>query len=174
MSQHEDLRGLKDLFERQARVMAKRPELARSSGHAKIRLQGGLACAVDDTGASRPLELTAAEGAEGSHPSPADLLRASLAASLALGYRQWGARLDVPIAGIEVELHTDDDARGQLVQDSDVAPGWTRIHVVVAILSPAPITDVQRVIDCANRRCLVLATLSREIERVHHLRLTAP
>jgi uncharacterized OsmC-like protein len=173
MSDSEDLRGLKDLLERKARVMAARPELARSSGHARVRLAGGMAYPLDAGGTPRPLDLRAVEAGAGAHPSPDDLLRASLAASLALGYRQWGARLDVPLSGIEVELRTDDDARGQLVFETDVVPGWLRIHIVVSVVSTAPIADVQRVVDCANRHCLVLATLSGAVERIHHLRVTA-
>lgn len=166
-----DLRGLKDLYDRKARVMAKRPELARGSGHAHVHLTEGLACAVHEGGARRPVDLATTDGGLGDHPSPDELLRASLAASLALGYRLWGARLEVPLRGIEVELNTDDDARGQLLLETDVAPGWLRIHVLVTIVSAAPAADVQRVVDCANRHCLVLATLSREIQRIHQLRI---
>jgi uncharacterized OsmC-like protein len=166
-----DLRGLKDLYDRKARVMSNRPELAHSSGHARVRLADGMVCAVHEAGATRPVDLGASDGGPGDHCSPDELLRASLAASLALGYRLWGARLEVPIEGIEVDLHTNDDARGQLLLETDVAPGWQRIHVVVTIVSAAPLADVQRVVDCANRHCLVLATLSRDIQRVHQLRV---
>jgi uncharacterized OsmC-like protein len=166
-----DLRGLKDLYDRKARVMANRPELACISGHARVRLDDGLVCAVHDSGGTRPVDLGAADGGPGDHCSPDELLRASLAASLALGYRLWSARLEIPMAGIEVELHTVDDARGQLLLETDVAPGWQRIHIVVTVVSAAALTDVQRVVDCANRHCLVLATLSRDIERVHQLRV---
>ena len=151
--------------------MANRPELARTSGHVHVRLSEGLACAVDGAEVERPLDLSASDDRAGEHRSPEQLLRASLAASLALGYRLWSARLELPVDGIEVELHTDDDARGQLLLETDVAPGWQRIHLVVTIVSDAPAADVQRMVDCANRHCLVLATLSRDIEQVHQLRI---
>jgi uncharacterized OsmC-like protein len=167
-----DLGALKDLYDRRARVMANRPELARTSGHVHVRLTDGLACAVDGAHVAPLLGLSAGDdGASGDHRSPEQLLRASLAASLALGYRSWSARLEIAVDGIEVELHTDDDARGQLLLETDVAPGWQRIHTVVTIVSDAPAADVQRVVDCANRHCLVLATLSRDIEQVHQLRV---
>jgi uncharacterized OsmC-like protein len=167
-----DLGGLKDLYERKARVMANRPELARQSGHVHVRLTEGLACAVDGAEATSPLGLFADDdGPRDDHRSPEQLMRASLAASLALGYRLWSARLEIAVEGIEVELHTDDDARGQLLLETDVAPGWQRIHVVVTMISDAPAADVQRVVDCSNRHCLVLATLSRDIEQVHQLRV---
>jgi uncharacterized OsmC-like protein len=166
-----DLDGLKDLYDRKARVMANRPELARSTGHVHVRLHEGLACAVEGAHAEQALGLASGDAGASDHRSPEQLLRASLAASLALGYRLWSARLEIAVAGIEVELHTDDDARGQLLLETDVAPGWQRVQIVVTILSDAAANDVQRLIDCANRHCLVLATLSREIEQVHQLRV---
>ena len=35
-------------------------------------------------------------GGEGTAPNPAQTMRAALVACLAIGYRNWGARLDVP------------------------------------------------------------------------------
>jgi uncharacterized OsmC-like protein len=173
----EDLLSLKDLYERRARVMTNRPELARTSGHARVRLGGGME-GEPDVGAARarraPHEPWQPDLAGDDPRAPEQLLRASLAASLAQGYRVWGARLEIPMAGIEVELHTEDDARGQLLIDTDVAPGWQRIHVAVTVVTAAPLPDVQRVINCANRHCLVLATLSRDIEQVHQLQVLSP
>jgi hypothetical protein len=41
--------------------------------------------------------------------------------------------------------------------------------VAVTIHSPAPATEVQRLVDHANRLSPMLANLSRDIEQVHHL-----
>jgi uncharacterized OsmC-like protein len=179
----DSIRDLKDLYERKARAVTRRPELARNTGLVRVRSGGqlspgqsseALVCTVDEGGRSRAVELPGEEAQPRANPSPAELLRASLAASLAMGYRLWAARLEVAIAAVEVELRTDDDVRGQLLLDSDVGPGWQRIHVVVTISSGAPAGDLARVVDLANRHCLVLATLSREIDRAFHLRVVAP
>jgi uncharacterized OsmC-like protein len=169
-----DRRDLKDLYDRKARALTRRPELARSTGLVRVRSLEGLVCTVDEGGRSRAVELPGEEAQPRAHPSPAELLRASLAASLAMGYRLWAARLDVAIGEVEVELRTDDDLRGQLLLDSDVAPGWQRIQVVVTITSGAALEAVTAVMEQGNRHCLVLASLAREIDRVFHLRVIAP
>lgn len=167
----DDLRALKDLCDRQARVMARRPELARSAGHARVRLSDGPSGVVAEGDAAWVIHRPAAGVARAARVDPAQLLRASLVANLALDHRMWGARLEIPMSSVEVELHTEDDARGQLLLETDVSPGWQRMHIVVTVVSAAPLDDVARVVDCSNRHCLVLATLSREIERTHQLRV---
>jgi uncharacterized OsmC-like protein len=162
--------ALKDLYERKARALHRRPELARGAGYTRVRLpEDGLACHAEGGQADVQVDLAPADGGTGTAAGPADLLRASLGACLAMGYRLWAARLEVPIGAVEIDLTVEFDARGALLADSDVRPGWRRLTCAVTIHSGAPRADVARVVDVANARCPILANLSAAIERAFAL-----
>jgi uncharacterized OsmC-like protein len=162
--------GLKDLYERKRRALVRRPSFGRSSAQAHVRLGDSLLCEVEEGAWRTRVDQSPEEGGTGSAPHPGQMMRASLAACLAMGYRQWGARLDVAIDGVEVEVLCESDARGQLGIEG-VAIGWQRIVVDVRVDSRAPEEDVRRVVETADRLSPLLANLSPAIERVHHLRL---
>jgi len=150
--------------------MLKRPSFGRATGQARVRLGADLYCEVEDGAWRTSVDQAADEGGRGIAPHPGQMLRASLVACLAMGYRQWAARLDVPIDDVEVEICCDTDVRGQL-GIADVAVGWERIVVDVRITTPAAEADVRRVVETADRYSFVLANLSPAIERVHRLRV---
>jgi uncharacterized OsmC-like protein len=165
--------GLKDLYERKRGVLTKRPGFGRTSAGAHVRLGGSLLCEVEEGTWRTRVDQSAEEGGTGSAPHPAQMMRASITACLAMGYRLWGARLEVALDGVEVDVVCESDARGQLgIEGVDI--GWQRIVVEVRIESGAPETDVRRVVETANRLSPLLANLSPAIERVHHLHLTRP
>jgi hypothetical protein len=101
-------------------------------------------------------------------------MRASIGACLALGYQDWAARLGVPIDGVEVELACDYDVRGQLGLADDVAVGWQRLRIEVTIASAAPVADVRRVVEVADRLSPMLANISPAVERASRLTIVAP
>jgi uncharacterized OsmC-like protein len=162
--------GLKDLYERTRRVLVRRPSFARTSAQAHVRVRDSFLCEVEEGAHRTRVDQSLEEGGTGSAPHPGQMMRASIAACLAMGYWQWGARLDVAIDGVEVDVLCESDARGQLGIEG-VAVGWQRIVVHVRIDSGAPEADVRRVVQTADRLSPLLANLSPGIERVHHLRL---
>lgn len=164
---------LKDLYERKRRALSRRPALARVEAQAHARLGEDVRCEVEDGGWRVEVDPSVEEGGRPSAPHPGQMMRASLAACLAIAYRQWSARLDVPIDDVEVDVLCELDARGQLGIEG-VAVGWQRMVVVVRIQSRAPEADVRRLVQTADRLNPLLANLSPGIERVHHLRLAAP
>jgi uncharacterized OsmC-like protein len=117
--------------------------------------------------------MSADEGGTGSAPHAGQIMRASLVACLAIGYRMWGARLDVDVGDVEVDVTCEIDVRGQM-GIAEVAIGWQRIVVDVCIASRAAEADVRRVVETADRLSPMLANLSPAIERVHHLRIVHP
>jgi uncharacterized OsmC-like protein len=165
------LAGLKDLYERQRRILARRPSFGFLNAQAHVRLGDTLLCEVEEAAWRTRVDQPVEEGGTGSAPQPGQMMRASIAAGLAMGYRQWGARLDVAIDGVEVDVLCESDTRGQLGIEG-VAVGWQRIIVVVRISSDAPEADVRRVVETADRLSPLLANLSPAIERVHRLRVT--
>ena len=168
--------ALRALHERKASVMTRRPGFARGSGHTRVRMEAGYVCDVEHEDRSMRADQPASEGGGGTGPHPGQLMRASLAACLAMGYRTWGARLRTAIEAVEVEITCDYDARGQMGLD-DVAIGWQRILFVVRIDSSAGETAVRQVVETADRLSPMLANLSPAIERRHTLtvrQLSAP
>jgi len=162
--------GLKDLWERKRRAVQRRPSFARMSGQAHVRLRGDLCCEVEEATFRTRIDQSIDGGGGGTAPHPAQMMRAALVACLAIGYRTWGARLDVEIDAIDVDVVCETDVRGQL-GIADVPIGWQRIVIDVCIASRAAHGDVQRVVETADRLSPLLANLSPAIERVHHLRI---
>src|SRR4051812_30678748 len=92
-----ELNLLKDLYERKAGAMRRRPAFGRGVGQASARCRSGLACEVRDQQRTLTVDLPIEEGGTATGPHPGQLMRASLVACLAIGYRIWGARLGVAI-----------------------------------------------------------------------------
>jgi uncharacterized OsmC-like protein len=160
---------LKDLYERQASAYIKRPDFAVGGGSARVRLLEDLRCEVAHGDRVMLSDLPVNEGGTGIAPHPGQLMRASLGACLAMGYRLWGARLEVPVDRVVVEVTCEFDARGQMGLSDEVPVGWRRIQVDVTIASPAPPARVQALVAHANRRSPMLANLSPDILQLHHL-----
>jgi uncharacterized OsmC-like protein len=159
---------IQELYALKAAVLARRPEIARSAGHARVHLGDRLACHVEDGGRTISVDLPAEDGGAAGAPHPGQLMRASLGACLALGYRIWAARLGVSIERIELTVDCDYDARGQL-GDATVAAGWQRVRIEVTAVSDAPLAEVRRVVETANRYSPMLANLSPDIAQAHRL-----
>ena len=165
--------GLKDLYERKRRAMLRRPAFALSSGQGHVRLRDGLCCEVEEGPWRTRIDQSVEGGGTGSAPHPAQVMRAALVACLAMSYKEWGARLDVAIDEIQVDVLCETDVRGQM-GIAEVPVGWQRIVIDVCIASTASEADVQRVVATANRLSPLLANLSPAIARVHHLRIVHP
>lgn len=164
---------IKALFERRANAMARRPDLARGNGHSRVSMGDGFRCEVEHEDRRGVVDQSAALGGHAG-PDPEQLMRASLGASLAMGYRLWGARLGVAIDAVTVELSCEYDARGQLGLSDDVAVGWLHVRFDVTITSAAPEENVRRVVATADARSPMLANLSAAVRRTHGLTVVRP
>jgi uncharacterized OsmC-like protein len=165
---------IKALFDRKAHAMARRPAFGRGSGQARVRLGTGLRCDTEHGDRTLLVDQPTSEGGAGAGPHPGQLMRASLGACLAMGYRIWGARLGVAIDAVEVELTCEFDARGQLGVAEDVAIGWQQVRFDVTITSAAPEEALRRVVATADRLSPMLANLSPSVRRRHHLTIVRP
>jgi uncharacterized OsmC-like protein len=166
---------IKELFGRKARALAQRPDIGRANGHALIRLgAAGFDCQVEHEDRTVRVDQPPSEGGTGSAPHPGQLLRAALGSCLAIGYRLWGARLDVRIEAVTVEVVCEYDTRGQLGVAADVAVGWQTVRFDVTITSAAPRSAVEQVVATADRLNPMLANLAGTIRRVHRLHVEAP
>src|SRR5262245_18969501 len=108
------MNALKDLYDRRAGALAKRPAFAREAASALVRLAEGVACEVEVSRGTMRVDLPADEGGAGTALPPGELMRAGIGACLVMGYRIWAARLVVPIEAVALEITCELDARGQL------------------------------------------------------------
>lgn len=160
---------IKELYDRKARAMTRRPAFGRGAAQAQVRMGAGFACAVEHPGRTLLVDQPASEGGDETGPHPGQLMRASLGACLAMGYRIWGARLGVPIDAVEVELTCEYDARGQLGVAEDIAVGWQCVRFDVKVTSDAPEGAVRRIVETADRLSPMLANLAPSVRRIHQL-----
>jgi uncharacterized OsmC-like protein len=165
---------IKELFERKARAMTRRPAFGRAIGQARIRMSDGFSCEVEHDDRTFRVDQPVSEGGGGAGPHPGQLMRASLGACLAMGYRIWGARLGVAIDAVEVEMICDYDARGYMGVSEDVAIGWQQVRFDVKVTSAEPEEAVRRVVATADRLSPMLANLASTVRRVHHLTIVRP
>ena len=164
---------IKALFERRASAMARRPDLARGNGQSRVSMGAGFRCEVEHEDRRGIVDQPATLGGSAG-PDPEQLMRASLAASLAMGYRLWGARFGVAIDAVAIEVTCEYDARGQLGVSDAVAVGWLRVRFDVEITSAAPEEDVRRVVATADARSPMLANLAAAVRRTHGLTVVRP
>src|SRR5688500_1455227 len=78
---------LRELHEQKKRAFQRHPSLGKASAQAKVCLRGGFACEVRRPGGVTRVDLPLDEGGADSAPAPGDLMRASIGACLAMGYR---------------------------------------------------------------------------------------
>lgn len=160
---------LRELHDRKARALARRPALARGVGQACVHLSGGFVCEVHDEDQMTRLDLPESEGGTACAPDPGQLMRASLGGCLATGYRSWAARLGTPIDTVDIEIICEYDHRGHTGLEAQVPVGWQRITFHVIIVSPAPEEAVRLVVKTADRLSPMLANLSAAVLRSHRL-----
>lgn len=166
--------ALNELHDRRARAITRRPTLARATGQSCVHLAGGFICDVHHDEVMTVVDQPASEGGAGTSADPEQLLRASLGAALAMGYRLWGARLGVPIDAADLEVTCEYDLRGRMGLDQATPVGWQRLHVHVAIVSDAPLAEVRQVVEAADRLNPILANLSPAVQRIHRLTVIKP
>lgn len=167
----EHTRESRERYERRAAELRDQPELGRSHGSARTELVYGFACDVDLGDRSLRVDLPRAEGGSGTGPHPGQLMRASLGACLAMGYRAWAARLDVPLDDVALEMRCEYDERGQFGVDADTSIGWQRIRWTTTLWSSASVSELERLVETTHRFSPMLANLAPSVTREFELRI---
>jgi uncharacterized OsmC-like protein len=130
--------------------------------HVAATLVYGSACDVDLGERALRADLTRERGGSGSGPDPDQLLRASLASSLLISYRDCAVRLGVEVSGARLELDIERE-RGKR------PARWRRIHGRAQLWSTASVAELWRVLELAHAKDAVLASLSPRIARSFEL-----
>jgi uncharacterized OsmC-like protein len=140
--------------------LARRPDLGHHTGSSATTLVEGLRCETVASGWTIASDLRPALGGEGSAPTPSVLLSAALGACLAMGYQLRAAEHGIELSSVRVTVETDSELDGMLRCDAAVPPGFTEIRYRVELESPAGTSDLERIVDLADRLSPVLDALT--------------
>lgn len=143
---------IKTALERNVKAVTLRPSVGQGTAVTRVRLGADLRCDIEEGNWKLNAGMTEKYGGDGSAPNPGVLGRAAVGSCLAIGYAMWAARLQVPITALEVEIQADYDVRGELGVSDDVRPGYGEVRYIVKVESDAPVEDVERMLETAERR----------------------
>jgi uncharacterized OsmC-like protein len=163
---------LRATFERNKKAVSLRPTVGQQTIVSKVKIRENLTCDVEDGRWKLTADMGEKSGGYGAGPDPGVFGRAALGSCLAMGYVIWAANLDVPISGVEVEVHVDADVRGRY-DLADVPMGYKEIRFLVKVESEAPEEDIMRVIDEADAHSPYLEVFSQPMRIQREVRIGA-
>jgi len=153
--------AIREIAERNARMLALKPDRGHLTGVTKARIEKGLRCVIEEGPWKLAADMPAKAGGDDTAPTPGTLGRGALASCLAIGITVWAARLGIPVTDVEVEVQADFDARGELAVGDDVPPGYQEVRYTVSIDSPASDADLAEVLEKAERHSPYLDVFAR-------------
>jgi len=159
-----DASDWKAVWERKVRLLRAKPGFAKSTQVSVARLGKGLSCEIRSGEHVLHADVPTADAGEDSGPTPGQIMRSGVAGCLAIGYRQWAARLGVPLTDVEVEVACEIDARGQLGMGEGVPARWQRIAYTVRLTSDADESALHALVEHADRVSPMLDNLDKAIE----------
>lgn len=165
--------SIRTAFERNGRAIELRPGLGQKTAVTKVRIIEGVHCEAEEGRWKIVADASEKSGGTAKGPDPGLIVRSALGTCLAMGYVTWAAHLGVPVSNVEVEIHADFDARGQH-DTPGIPPGYTEIRYLVHIESTAPETDIERVVETADRASMVGDVFRRAHTLVRRLSITRP
>lgn len=142
---------LKTAFERNAAALSKRPSLGQKTGKVSVLSTAGLACEITSGSWRFKADMLAKVGGTETGPSPGIFEAGALGSCIAIMTKMWGAKLDVPIDKVEVEVEFDADTRFLYGLD-EVPSHWSAIRYHITVESSASKEEVRRVLDYAHRQ----------------------
>jgi uncharacterized OsmC-like protein len=163
---------IKTTFERNARAMALRPSVGQGTAVTKVTARDGLMCEVRDGAWTMTVDMSSKSGGDANGPDPGVYGRAALGSCLAIGYREWGAKLGVVFTRLEVEVQADYDSGGHHGV-SDAPPGYRQVRYIVSVESDASEAEVMNVLDQADARSPYLDVFTRPIDVRREVRVAA-
>lgn len=142
---------IRTALERNVKAVSLRPGVGQGTARSTATLGPGLSCRISEGPWTLTVGMPESMGGSGAGPTPGVLGRGALASCIALGYAMWAARLGVPIEALSVEVEAEYDARGELGVSPDVRPGYLSVRYTVTVRSPAPESEIMRVLDTGDR-----------------------
>jgi uncharacterized OsmC-like protein len=157
------LSDIKDALDRASALVKSKPSIGQRTYKSSAVIEEGLSCVVSEKNWRIEADTPEAMGGENAAPSPNVLFRASVSSCVAIGVRMWAARLEAPVARVEVHFETDVDARGQFGVCDDTPAGFECARLAVHVVSDAPAEAVRKAIETSLRYSSMLDALSSDI-----------
>jgi uncharacterized OsmC-like protein len=156
----ETVQRIADAVRRLNETLARRPDFGRYTGSSVTTSVEGLRCSTEADGWTIATDLRPAMGGDGSAPTPTALLSSALGACLAMGYQLRAAELGVVLTSVRVTVKTDSELCGMLQCGAAARPGFTEIRYRVELESPSRASEVERIVELADRLSPVLDALT--------------
>lgn len=160
-SRRADATAVADAIERLEGLLERRPGFGRGTSTSVTTAGEGLRCSSEEGPWRVDSDMSKSFGGGDGAPSPGVLLRASLGSCLAIGYKLRAAKHGVELTSVRVTVEADSEVAGMLDTDAPAPPGWTEFRYHVEVESPAPATEVERVLDEGDRLSPLLDALAR-------------
>ncbi len=162
---------IRDAYNRQRKVYAKRPAAARGTSQTTVRMTAGLACEIEQGNWRFTSDQSENMGGDSLGPDPGLFGRAALGACAVQGYAIWFAKLGLPLETIEVRVESDIDQRGILAIDDSPA-GYSAVRLVVTIESDAEDAAIAHALDEADRHSPWLYNFERALPVTREVTIT--
>lgn len=156
-----NVQRIADALKRLNGALAHRPDFGHHTGSTVTTLVEGLRCSTEAGGWTIASDLRPGMGGEGSAPTPTVLLSSALGACLAMGYQLRAAEHGIELSSVRVTVETDSELGGMLQCDAAAPPGFTEIRYRVELESPARTSDIEQIVELADRLSPVLDALTR-------------
>lgn len=164
---------IRTALESKANAVALRPADGQGTAVSRVRLREGLTCEVQEGDWKLVVSMPQSMGGANEGPTPGTFGRAAFGTCLAISYGMWAARLGIALESVEVDVQADYDARGELGVSDEIRPGYLEIRYFVRIESPAPASDVLRVLDTADRCSTFVDLFSNGVPLRREVRIAA-
>lgn len=151
-----ELDQIRDALVRAEKTVTLRPERGQRTYRNVALLTEGTLCHVEEGDRRLSMDVGKALGGNDDGPNPSMVLRSAISGCVAIGIKQWAARLGILIERIEVALETAIDARGQLGVCDEKTPGFEKSTLSILVVSTASKDDLERAIELSIRYSPVL------------------
>ena len=153
---------IRSAFARVSDALSKRPAFGLGTGISTASITNGLTCEIREGNWTMTADMPEQAGGNGAGPTPGVFGRAALGSCLAIGYMMRAAAMNIPIAGLEVEIQADyDDGALFGTAAPHIPPGYLEIRYSVRVDSDAPEKDILRMLDEADRHSPYLDVFRR-------------
>ena len=163
---------IKVAIERNQKALSLRPSIGRGTATTTVRVRDGITCDIEDGKWMLVADESTGDGGSGEGPDPGVFGRAALASCLAIGYVMWAAARGVPIDSCEVVVEADYDGSGPYGVDESAPAGWSAMRYTVKIASPAAESEIQDLVEWADRHSSLLWSFQKPIPITRELQVT--
>jgi uncharacterized OsmC-like protein len=153
------------LRELQAPLKARYRETPASASltlRAKGRVsQESITCTLETGNAGKPAGLHPATGGDGSAACSGDMLLEALVSCAGVTLAAVATSMGIALKEATVSAEGDLDFRGTLGVAKDAPVGFSKIRVIFSIKADAPVDKIRKLVELAERYCVVFQTLAR-------------